>query len=205
MPKDKDKEKDKEAVLPESVLTESAPLESAPPAEQTDRYAAATKIVDRYVLWSGAAGLIPLPFVDVAAVSGVQMQMLRQVAALYGIKFSDNLGKSVLASTAGSIIPMTSGLGLVSVTKAVPVFGTAVAMVSMPALSAGATYIIGRVFMNHFESGGTLLDFNPPDYREFIKEQTEKLKSKLDAPSPSSRTSAPASPEKDELVPSSSP
>lgn len=188
--------KDKEA---------AAPPEAALSADGNDRYAAAAKVVDRYVLWSGAAGLIPLPFIDATVVSGVQLQMLRQVAAIYGIKFSDNLGKSMLATLIGSIVPLTSGMGLASVTKAVPLFGTAVAMVSMPALSAGATYIIGRVFMNHFESGGTLLDFNPPDYREFIKEQTEKLKSKLDAPSPSSRTSAPASPEKDELVPSSSP
>jgi hypothetical protein len=31
------------------------------------------------------------------------------------------------------------------------------------------------VFIQHFASGGTLLDFNPPDYREFIKAQQEKL------------------------------
>ena len=53
----------------------------------------------------------------------------------------------------------------------------------MPVLSAGATYLIGRVFVQHFASGGTLLDFNPPDYKEFIKEQADKLKAKLDAPS----------------------
>ena len=45
----------------------------------------------------------------------------------------------------------------------------------MPAFSAGATYLIGKVFIQHFASGGTLLDFNPPDYREFIKAQKEKL------------------------------
>ena len=29
--------------------------------------------------------------------------------------------------------------------------------------------MIGMAFVQHFESGGTLLDFDPPDYREFIK------------------------------------
>ena len=133
-------EKSKEAALPEP----------APTASHDDRYATAAKVVDRYVLWSGAAGLIPLPLLDVTAVSGVQLQMLRRVAEIYGIKFSANLGKSMLASLAGSIIPATSGMGLASAMKSVPLFGTAVAMVSMPVLSAGATYIIGRVFMNHF-------------------------------------------------------
>ena len=43
----------------------------------------------------------------------------------------------------------------------------------MPVLSAGATYAIGNAFIKHFESGGTLLDFNPPDYREFVKASKE--------------------------------
>jgi uncharacterized protein (DUF697 family) len=198
MRKEKGKEEAASLEPNPTVLEEPTVLES-PAVIQDDRYTAATKLVDRYVLWSGAAGLIPLPLVDVTAVSGVQMQMVRRVAEVYGVKFSDNLGKSVLASLMGSVIPMTSGMGLASVLKSVPLFGTAVAMLSMPALSASATYIIGRVFINHFASGGTLLDFNPPDYREFIKEQREKfkeqrekLKSRLDARSVSAPVSASA-------------
>ena len=42
-------------------------------------------------------------------------------------------------------------------------------------IAAGVTFVIGKVFMKHFASGGTLLDFDPPDYREFIKEQQEKV------------------------------
>src|SRR5205823_10694846 len=51
--------------------------------------------------------------------------------------------------------------------------------------SAGATYVIGKVFIQHFASGGTLLDFNPPDYREFIKAQKEKLGTSSAASPPS--------------------
>jgi hypothetical protein len=39
----------------------------------------------------------------------------------------------------------------------------------MPTFSAGATYMIGRAFIQHFASGGTLLDFDPPDYRKFMR------------------------------------
>jgi hypothetical protein len=41
----------------------------------------------------------------------------------------------------------------------------------MPVLSAGAAYAIGRAF---FESGGTLFDFDPSHYREFIKAEKAK-------------------------------
>ena len=57
--------------------------------------------------------------------------------------------------------------------KSVPVVGAAVSAIVMPALSAGATYAIGMAFIQHFASGGTLLDFNPAEYREFIKAQKE--------------------------------
>ena len=37
----------------------------------------ATKLVDRFALWSGVAGLIPVPVVDAATVAGLQLQMVR--------------------------------------------------------------------------------------------------------------------------------
>ena len=149
--------------------------------EMTDerRDEQASQLVDRYSLWSGAAGLIPIPIVDVAVVGGVQIQMLRKLSEIYGVPFSDNMGKSVLASLAGSLIPAstatTTAMGVGSLMKGLPGVGTIVGALTMPAFSAGATYIIGKVFIQHFASGGTLLDFNPPDYREFIKAQKEKL------------------------------
>ena len=38
--------------------------------------------------------------------------------------------------------------------------GTVIGALTMPVVSAGATYVIGKVFIQHFASGGTLLDFN---------------------------------------------
>jgi uncharacterized protein (DUF697 family) len=139
----------------------------------------ASQLVDRFSLWSGAAGLIPLPLVDVAAVGGVQLQMLRRLSEIYGVPFSENRGKSILASLAGALIPASTAtstaVGFSSLIKGLPGVGTAIGALSMPVFSAAATYIIGKVFIQHFASGGTLLDFNPPDYREFIKAQEERL------------------------------
>jgi uncharacterized protein (DUF697 family) len=150
-------------------------------AETTDaqRDEMAAKLVDRFSLWSGAAGLIPIPLVDIAAVGGVQLQMLRKLSEIYGVPFTDNRGKSIIASLAGSLIPAsaatTTAMGVSSAMKFIPGIGSAVAALTMPVFSAGATYAIGKAFIQHFASGGTLLDFNPPDYREFIKAQKEKF------------------------------
>jgi uncharacterized protein (DUF697 family)/CRP-like cAMP-binding protein len=137
------------------------------------RRAIAVKLVERFSLWSGVAGIIPVPFVDLAAVGGVQIQMLRRISQIYSVPFSTNRGKALIASLAGSMIPASSGMGAASLTKSVPVVGTAVSAIVMPALSAGATYAIGMAFIQHFASGGTLLDFNPREYREFFKAQKD--------------------------------
>jgi uncharacterized protein (DUF697 family) len=142
-------------------------------ATPEQRRAVAVKLVERFSLWSGVAGLIPVPLVDLAAVGGVQIQMVRRLSQIYDVPFSENLGKSLIASLAGTMIPATSGIGASSVLKGVPVFGMIISGFVMPALSAGATYAIGMAFIQHFASGGTLLDFKPTAYRDFIKSQKE--------------------------------
>jgi len=153
----------------------------------------ASKLVDRFALWSGVAGLVPVPVLDAVAVGGLQIQMVRRISQIYDIDFSENRGKALIASLAGSMIPATSGIGAASVLKAIPVIGTIAGGFVMPALSAGATYAIGKAFVQHFESGGTLLDFNPPDYKEFIKAQKEMWDSRSKRSSAGAQTSQPGS------------
>ncbi len=139
--------------------------------EQTNtaRDKLALELVDRLSLWSGAAGFIPIPIVDMAAVGGVQLHMLRRLAEIYEVPFSENRGKSILTSLAGAVIPATTATTATSLVKGIPILGTAIGTLTMPAVAGCATWVIGRVFIKHFASGGTLLDFNPPDYGEFIK------------------------------------
>ena len=137
-----------------------------------------SKLVDRFAIWSGVAGLIPLPVIDVVAVGGLQVQMLRRLSQIYDVEFSENRGKALIAALAGCMIPATSGMGAASAMKAIPIVNVLAAGFVMPVLSAGATYAIGKAFIQHFESGGTLLDFNPPDYREFVKAQKEMWESR---------------------------
>src|SRR5262245_23094365 len=159
-----------------------------------ERDEAASKLVDRFSLWSGAAGLIPIPIVDMAAVGGVQLQMLRRLSEIYGVPFSENRGKSIIASLAGAVIPAstatTTAVGVGSMVKSFPGVGTAIGALTMPVLSAGETYVISKVFIHNFASGGTLIDFNPTDYSEFIKDKKEKLgiRPAASPPSPASAT-----------------
>jgi uncharacterized protein (DUF697 family) len=157
---------------------DSAEVATGPAATETTdatRDERAAQLVDRLSLWSGAAGLIPVPLVDVAAIGGVQLHMLRRLSEIYGIPFSENRGKSILTSLAGAMIPASAATTTGSLMKGLPGIGTVIGALTMPVVASGATWVIGKVFIQHFASGGTLLDFNPPDYREFIKAQKAKL------------------------------
>src|SRR5262245_31362658 len=82
-----------------------------------ERDAEASKLVERFSLWSGAAGLIPLPIIDIATVAGLQLQMVRRLSEIYGVSFTENRGKSIIASLMGSMIPASSGMGVASALK----------------------------------------------------------------------------------------
>jgi uncharacterized protein (DUF697 family) len=157
----------------DSIAADGAVLPDVAGPIVDTRRARATKLVERFSVWSGVVGLIPVPFVDLAAVGGVQIEMLRRISQIYDVPFSKNRGRAVIAGLAGSMIPATTGIGMASFVKTLPLVGTAVGAIATPALSVGATYAIGMVFVQHFATGGTLLDFAPPDYHEFIKAQVK--------------------------------
>jgi uncharacterized protein (DUF697 family) len=166
-----------------TALKELASTNSGAPPRKIDvardaRRAQAAKLVERFALWSGAAGLLPIPFVDLTAVGGLQLQMLRRISQIYDVAFSENRGKALVASLAGSMLPASGAIGAASLMKGIPILGTTVSSLTMPALSMGATYAIGIAFIQHFSSGGTLLDFDPPDYREFIKAHSDAWKAR---------------------------
>lgn len=134
-------------------------------------------IVRKYMYWSMGAGLIPLPYVDIAAITGVQIKMLADLASHYGIPFSKNRVKEIVAALIGATLPgPIAGSVVGSAVKMVPVVGPIVGGVSVPLLAGATTYAVGRVFIQHFESGGTFLDFDPVKVKEHFRQEFEKGK-----------------------------
>jgi len=170
---------------------------TTPVATPSPTELAAADVVNRYSAWAAAAGVIPVPVVDVLAVGGVQLKMLRELSRIYDVEFSENIGKSVIGVLVGALVPAgaapAAAMGFASALKFVPVIGSAIASLSMPAFSAAATYAVGKVFIRHFASGGTLLDFNPQEYRDFLRQQARsKSKAEKDAVTAAPATDAPA-------------
>ena len=132
-----------------------------------NRMTKAKKVVIQRALISTAAGLIPIPLLDAAAVTGVQMEMLAALSRMYGVPLQQELGKKLLASLLGSVLPLLAAKPGASLLRFIPIIGsfTGILMVS----NAAVTYAVGMTFIMHFEAGGTLLDCDPQRLRNFFK------------------------------------
>lgn len=135
----------------------------------TDKDRLATEIVKKYSLYSAGAGLIPVPLVDFAAIAAVELKMLQEIGALYDVPFSQDMVRPIIASILGGYSSQKVGAGIgASMLKSVPIIGTTVGAFSVSAFAAGITFAIGKVFITHFASGGTFLDFDPEKVRAFF-------------------------------------
>jgi uncharacterized protein (DUF697 family) len=133
------------------------------------------KLIRLHVWGAMGVGLIPFPLVDFAAVTVVQLNLLRKLSKEYNVRFFKHTAKNILSSLFASAVPVFGSLPLAaSLAKAVPVIGTTAGVVTMPILNGASTYALGKVFVQHFASGGTFLTFNPDKvkayYAEMLKE-----------------------------------
>ncbi len=180
---------------PESTSLESAP-EGAPqvdsevhnPAGRDDevqqRVARAMEVVRRRTNWAIAGGLLPIPGFDILAIAGVQLAMLRELSVHYGVPFQRNLAKSLTTTLLGSVLPYAVGAGLAgSIAKVMPVLGWGVGLAAVSALAGAATHATGLVFVQHFESGGTFLDFDPVATRDFFRREFDAARNRGGTPS----------------------
>lgn len=132
----------------------------------------ADSIIRNHMIWSMGAGLIPVPVADFFAVSAIQLDMIRQIAKLYDIDFSEQAGKASITALTSSGLARLGARAI----KFIPGVGTILGGITMSVLSGASTYALGEVFNKHFATGGTFLDFDVNRVKKFYDEKFEKGK-----------------------------
>jgi uncharacterized protein (DUF697 family) len=134
----------------------------------------AETVIRNHVIWSmGASYIIPLPIVDVFAVSALQLDMIRQLCRVYDIDFAETQGKAIVSSLTTSTMARA---GARSLLKIIPVVGSVVGGITTAAINGASTYALGEVFKTHFATGGTFLDFDTDRLKKLYREKFEKGK-----------------------------
>ena len=142
-------------------------------SEKSSKSKHADTVIRNHVIWAMGTGFIPVPIADVFAATAVQMDMIRQLCRVYDLEFSETQGKAIVTSLTSSILARA---GARSVVKLIPGLGTIIGGVTISVFNGASTYALGEVFKKHFDSGGTILDFDTERLRKVFKEKFEKGK-----------------------------
>jgi uncharacterized protein (DUF697 family) len=132
----------------------------------------ALEILRRHIYLAMGSSLIPIPVADKLAVSAVQINLLREISDTYKTPFSEAGVVKVIAALATGLGSMelakiiaTSGI------KTIPFVGHVLSAVTYPTLCGALTYALGKVFIMHYELGGTLLTLNAEAARNYFAHQ----------------------------------
>ena len=126
-----------------------------------DRRSEAEAILRKHLPLAAGAGLIPLPGVDLVAIGALQLKVLAALARHYEVAFTRAQTESIVTSLLGSLGgTVVAGAALGSVAKFVPGLGTLLSITTLPIAGGAVTMAIGRLAIDHFEAGGTMLDFD---------------------------------------------
>ena len=143
----------------------------------TERLAEARIIVERSANWAIVGGAVPIPVIDAIAISAMQLAMLNELSTNYNVPFERNRGKAVISALVGGAIPYLAAVGISGMLmKAMPVVGWAAGITTAALLGGATTRAIGNVLIQHFEAGGTFLDFDPVATRDYFHQEFRKAK-----------------------------
>jgi len=151
----------------------SAPDPFTPPVRLTvakalRSRAQARAIIKDHVIGAMSAGMLPLPLIDGLLLTNIQWNLICRLADHYGVALK-RIHRTMATSLIGGSLPVLfsgAGSGLL---KLVPGLGPVAGGVALCCLAGAFTQATGKVFMDHFESGGTMDDYCPDAFRRQLR------------------------------------
>lgn len=144
--------------------------------KEKEKNANVEKLIRRHVGFAMVAGAIPVPLVDIAAVTAIQLDLIKALAAEYGVDYSDERGKVLATTLIGTTVGNLIGRAGASAIKAIPGIGTVLGIGSMAVFAGASTYALGKIFEHHFQEGGNLFDFDVDKMKVKFKDLLDKGK-----------------------------
>jgi len=138
------------------------------PLRKEGRRRAAEKIVDRYKVYAALGGLIPMPAINLAGLTAINVRMVKALGDLYDLTFESNQTRSIIMGLIGGSVPTGLGFATASVVGLVLPAGAFVGLAASSASAAVMTRGIGLIFIEYFENGGM-----PPAAKPSARAQNE--------------------------------
>ncbi len=139
-----------------------------------EREVEAEAIVRKHATLAAAGALIPVPLLDLVAVTAVQLEMLKRLARIYGVPFDPASSRAFVTSlTAGLASSTLARLGG-SAVKLLPGVGAVLGGITAVAATAASTYAVGSLFRRLFRERRPIGDLDPSTFQQELASYYEK-------------------------------
>ena len=155
---------------PDAPLREAS-LPEAPPTAQAvtrldnnlqSRRRRAEGIVERHANYSALGGIIPLPVLNVGAVTTIIVRMVKALSRVYGVPFEQDRARAIVLGLIGGLTPAAAATMTASTLLYLIPGSNLVGLAVSSVTASTCTRKIGWIVVDHFENGATLADFRLP-------------------------------------------
>jgi|GEM_PF-6981794 len=125
------------------------------------------EIIKDHVITAMAAGAIPVPVADLAAVSAVHLSLIKKISVEMDKGYNEMKGKALISSLITGTVTRTGA----SLIKLLPGIGTIAGITTQILFSGATTYAIGKVLVSAYDRGETIDSISG----ETVKGEFDKL------------------------------
>ncbi len=148
--------------------------EVVPEVSPIERLSHAGSVVNKSMLCSAALGIVPVSLINWAGLTAIQVVMLKKLGNMYDVPFRQDVVKKLIGVLVAGATPTLPSAALALALGRIPVIGAPLRFCTLPVVSAAFTYALGKVFVQHFESGGTFLSFDPAAVKAYFAAEFKK-------------------------------
>lgn len=130
--------------------------------EALRRRSLASTIVERHATYAAVGGILPVPIANVAGVAAIIVRMVKVLSDLYAVPFERDRARAIVLGMMGGAVPTGLAAATTSAMYYIVPGGVLVGLAVSSIAAAACTRGIGRVFVEHYESGSTLFDLSVP-------------------------------------------
>ncbi len=115
------------------------------------RHPTCEKIIQRYVLISAGVGLVPIPGIDMAALTAAQIKMIDELAEEFGQNYTEAQARHTLTAITGGMLGPLAAPAVASATGAIPLVGALLTLFVKPGVAAASTRLVGHLALERLE------------------------------------------------------
>ena len=135
-----------------------------------------SEVIKQHALLGTAAGMIPIPGADLAALVANTWTMYVRINNVVGVSFGDNVLKSIASGVIANLASLIPGIALAvgagTLLKFIPGIGTVGGMVIGAAANVAIMYVAGMVYVKSLE---VLIHSDQPLTEKNVKRMTEQI------------------------------